>query len=165
MANPIGIDYRFKGNATLGGGTTDISLTATVQDFKNKIKSKYKFDLNDYCVIYNGRLREDNQRFSQFWLEDTDQDVLLFKRVAYVEFGFQDSPHLGVDAVEIPITYTGTDFKNAIRDDYPYLDLNKYRIFYNSAMIGDSKKFFEFWSEEPVREIHLARDSESACFT
>ncbi len=160
MPSPLEIQYRFPGNPKLSGCGVEVPETATVQDFKNQIRGKYlRLNLGHYSVIYNRQLQEDSKKFSAFWSEDLNKDVLLVPTSVEVNFQWSDHPQFGVDTVDILTTWTIEDFKNAIKDQYPTVNLNQYCVIYNGAMQGNSKKFWEFWSEDPVREVHLVSQS------
>ncbi len=76
-----------------------------------------------------------------------------------VDYSFDDKPQLDVDYVEIPRSFTVGEFKNTIKYRYPSLDLNEYAVLYNAAIKPNSKKFSDFWLDNPVREIRFVRES------
>ncbi len=162
MPNSIDVTFQFLCNAKLAGGMVEIPENATVQDFKDQIRGRYLgLNLDNYSVIYKRQLQENSVQFSRFFSEAENQNVYLVTASAEVDFKWSDHPELGGNSIDIPITFSVSDFKNAIKSQYNNLNLNLYCVIYNGSVIGNSKYFWEFWSEDPVREIHIARDSVS----
>jgi len=176
MTDKIVVNYEFKDDTKLGGDTTEIPRTFTVAQFKNHIKGKYtdKINLDDFQVEYNNVPQLSTKKFSEFWSDDPVKDLYLVSQpnlanssyqkqdLIDVDYQFLDNPQLGGDTVEIPRPYTVGDFKNRVKNKYKNLNLDEYHLVYNTAIQPKSKKFSDFWSDDPVREVHFVKDALSA---
>ncbi len=81
-----------------------------------------------------------------------------------VDYQFSDNPQLGGDTVEIPRSFTVGEFKNRIKSKYNGLNFDEYHVIYNAAIQPNTRKFSDFWSDNPVREIHFAKDALSGLY-
>jgi len=173
MTDKILVDYQFRNDRQLGGGTVEIPRTFTVAQFKNHISGKYtkEVNLDDFQVEYNNVLQPSTKKFSDFWSDQSSQEVFLISQpslanfsykkedVIDVSYNFLDNAHLGVDTIEIPRSYTVAEFRKRVQSRFTHLNVKEYHVIYKNAVQPDTRKFSAFWCDDPVSEIHLEKDT------